>query len=100
MNRPIIKKFHPPKHIKDYPIGTSFQAGHLVEKNAGWRTIKPVIDYEKCVKCMICYLYCPEGTIFKENEKIQIDYDFCKGCGICAKECKAGSIQMVREERK
>ena len=80
---------------------TCWQAGHLVSKNAGWRTIRPQLDESKCVGCFQCYMQCPDGTIYKTNattSKLAIDYDFCKGCGICASSCKTGAITMVPEQ--
>ena len=69
-----------------------------VGKTGSWRTFKPVIDYTKCVKCLLCWLYCPEGVIIrKEDDSIEIDYEYCKGCGICAYECPRGAITMEEE---
>ncbi|KYH34600.1 pyruvate synthase subunit PorD [Clostridium tepidiprofundi DSM 19306] len=97
MNRPGVVKFQQPKTIDEYPIGSTCKAGHLVDKNAGWRTFKPVINYEKCVNCFRCFLLCPDGVIDKSEGKPVIDYDFCKGCGVCANECKLGAITMEKE---
>ncbi len=68
-------------------------------KTASWRTMRPVINYEKCIKCMICWKYCPEPAILIEDDKPVIDYEYCKGCGICAVECPKDAIDMVREGR-
>lgn len=81
---------------------TMYPAGHLVAVNAGWRNVRPVIDAQKCTGCLQCYLYCPDGTVFKEkggegSAAVAIDLDFCKGCGICAKVCKFDAIEMVAE---
>lgn len=81
----------------EVPSDTSFEAGYLVTKNSGWRSIRPIVDTEKCAGCMQCYLYCPDGVIFIENNKAVIDYDFCKGCGICKKICKLNAIEMEAE---
>jgi len=64
-----------------------------------WKTFKPVRDPEKCIKCLICPMICPDAAIkwSKTTEDIEFDYDFCKGCGICANECPAHAIKMVRE---
>lgn len=96
-NRPAVRNFPQPKHIKDYPTGPCFDAGYLVTTNAGWRTEKPLIDENKCIGCFLCYLYCPEGVIFKKDKTVDIDYDFCKGCGICASECPKQAITMIPE---
>ena len=98
MNRPKVKEFKKPNHIDDYPTGPGFDGGHLVDKNAGWRTFRPVIDKDICVNCLVCYMVCPDGTIFKSEDKVDVDYDFCKGCGVCANECKVNAIKMVKEE--
>lgn len=83
--------------LSDYPEATAYEAGHLATKNADWRTERPVILQEKCVGCMQCYLYCPDGTIVKDGNKVAVDYDFCKGCGVCYKMCKVGAIEMEAE---
>jgi len=67
-------------------------------KTGAWRVLKPVINYDKCIKCLICWLYCPEGSITVEEERPVIDYEYCKGCGICANECPVKAIEMMREE--
>lgn len=78
----------------------SYLGGHLVSKNAGWRNERPVLDLDACTGCLQCYLYCPDGAIYRRGdaaEPLAIDYDFCKGCGICAKACRFGAIGMIPE---
>ena len=83
---------------------TCFEAGHLVSKNAGWRSVRPVLDEAACTRCLLCYMQCPDGTIYKVADedarggiRLAVDYDFCKGCGVCAKACHCGAISMVPE---
>ncbi|BAX79740.1 4Fe-4S binding protein [Labilibaculum antarcticum] len=97
MNRPKKQEFKFPTHIDEYPTGPQYKAGFLPEINAGWRSVRPVIDHEACVFCLRCYLLCPDGTILKENGKIEFDMDYCKGCGVCAHECPTDAIKMVKE---
>lgn len=80
-------------------------------KTDKWRTQKPVIDYGSCIRCMICWKFCPdnaisyssEGNYAFPNDRIDgmeapvIDYDYCKGCGICSYECPKNSIEMIPE---
>ena len=117
MIRPKLQDYKAPQKLSEYPEATCYEAGHLVTKNAGWRNKKPVIQHDKCVGCLQCYLYCPDGVIRKASqtiaqavkaeeagknkktgiEKVAIDYDFCKGCGICSKICKLKAITMEVE---
>ena len=99
MNRPQVKKYIKPKHINDYPVGPSFDAGFLTSVNSGWRTEKPTICENTCIGCWHCYLCCPDGVILKNGKIIEIDYDFCKGCGICARICPKQAITMTKENK-
>ncbi|MCI8336595.1 MAG: 4Fe-4S binding protein [Peptococcaceae bacterium] len=101
MKTPYLRA-HTPKTFADIPEATAYEAGYLVTKNAGWRNMRPVIDQDKCIGCLQCYLYCPEGVIAKDTEnekKVKIDYDFCKGCGICRRMCKLDAIRMEAEKQ-
>jgi pyruvate ferredoxin oxidoreductase delta subunit len=64
-----------------------------------WRTFKPVRDKEKCNRCLMCHVFCPDGAIIwnSETEDIGFNYDYCKGCGICKNECPQEAIEMVLE---
>ena len=68
-------------------------------KTGDWRAQKPIFDLEKCIKCGLCYIYCPEGCIWQNAEgKFEADLFYCKGCGICAIECPKDVVTMVEEE--
>jgi pyruvate ferredoxin oxidoreductase delta subunit len=63
-----------------------------------WRAQKPIYDNTKCIKCGVCYIFCPEGCISQDEDGYFVaDLDYCKGCGICANECWPRAIKMVEE---
>lgn len=97
MKKPRLKEQIDYKNINEYPQGTYFEAGYLTDTNASWRVEKPVVDEDKCRNCLICYMYCPDGTITKGETCVEIDYDFCKGCGICQVECPFDAIRMEED---
>ena len=66
-------------------------------KTGDWRTLRPIVDENKCTNCLICWIYCPDTAIERAEKYIEINYDFCKGCGICASECPVHAIEMVEE---
>ncbi len=66
-----------------------------IKRTGAWRASTPVIDYSKCTRCMICFIYCPDACIsLDENLTPKIDYDNCKGCLICFTECPIKAIKV------
>lgn len=61
-----------------------------------WKTYTPILDLEKCTRCLICVMFCPDAAIrwVPEKKDIEFDMSFCKGCGICANECPTKAITM------
>jgi pyruvate ferredoxin oxidoreductase delta subunit len=87
--------------LKKYDVVTtiSYPKKGAMGKTGNWRVFKPILDKKKCVKCLRCWIYCPEGTIIRnKDDTIDIDYVYCKGCGICANVCNVKAIIMEREE--
>ncbi len=97
MDRPVPRPFVRPRKLAEYPVGPTFRAGHLTDVNAGMRTFRPVINREKCVRCLRCFLVCPDGAVDKSGRELEIDYNYCKGCGVCAYECRPRAITMEKE---
>lgn len=54
----------------DYAGSTCFTAGYLVSKNAGWRNTRPELRPDLCTMCLQCYLYCPDGCVYKVREPL------------------------------
>jgi 2-oxoacid:acceptor oxidoreductase delta subunit (pyruvate/2-ketoisovalerate family) len=69
------------------------------QRTGGWRTgVRPELDLARCVDCLLCWLYCPDGAFVLAGCALErIDLDVCKGCEICAEVCPAGAIAMVEE---
>lgn len=84
------------------------QTSSRANKTDSWRIQTPHIDYSSCIRCMICWKFCPDDALgisdspdlMSPNERISrlkapvIDLEHCKGCGICAFECPVNSIEM------
>ncbi|RUM92442.1 MAG: pyruvate ferredoxin oxidoreductase [Thermodesulfatator sp.] len=79
-------------HILEPGNSANFRTGD-------WRSQRPVTDKEKCIRCGMCWIFCPDMT-YKQDEEgyFEADMEYCKGCGICAHECPKDAITMVPEE--
>jgi len=86
---------------KDLEIGSIItEPGNASQyQTGGWRTQRRIYDTNRCIKCGICYIFCPEGCIEQTAEGyFDANLFYCKGCGICARECWPQAITMVEEE--
>lgn len=75
------------------------EPGSTAQYSTGdWRSQRPVWDFNKCIKCGMCYLSCPQSCIGQKEDKFfEANYYHCYGCGICAAECWPRAINMVEE---
>ena len=94
-----VDALHPWKEV---PLGCAIlEPGNArTFKTGDWRSkIRPVIDREKCIKCGMCWIFCPDMAYgHREDGYFDWNPDYCKGCGICARECPKDAISMIAEE--
>lgn len=66
------------------------------------KTWYPVIDYEKCIECGICFEHCKHGVYTKkENRPVVVQGENCvHGCRGCQNKCPAGAINYVGDDGK
>ena len=63
------------------------------------RSQRPVVNFETCTKCTLCWLNCPDGSFDVTPEgTYDADLNGCCGCGICEAVCPVENcITMVSE---
>ena len=71
-----------------------------VFKKFSTRTMRPVINFETCTKCTLCWLQCPDSCFDVTPEGLyDTDMESCCGCGVCEDVCPVPDcITMVNEE--
>jgi pyruvate ferredoxin oxidoreductase delta subunit len=92
------------KGWKEVPIGgvVDTPASSRSYATGAWRVTRPILDENKCINCMQCWLYCPDMAISGKiadgkTKMIGIDLKYCKGCGTCAVVCPVKAIDMKPE---
>ena len=87
---------------QELPIGGLIvNPGNSIAYPTGeWRTYRPIVDFDLCTHCMMCWLYCPDVSILVRDEKmVGFDYVHCKGCGICTEVCPVKAIHQEEESK-
>jgi 2-oxoacid:acceptor oxidoreductase delta subunit (pyruvate/2-ketoisovalerate family) len=85
----------------ELPLGGMVRPGDAIRpRTGGWRTgVKPVVELESCVNCLLCWLYCPDSAIKLDGTTfVGFDYDVCKGCELCSVVCAVDAIAMVVDD--
>ena len=78
--------------------------GYVPERNPYFkkfttRTMRPVIDFDKCVKCTLCWIQCPDSCFDVTPDGLyDANMESCCGCGVCEAVCPAKDcVTMVSE---
>ncbi len=68
-------------------------------KKFATRTMRPVIDFEICTKCTLCWLQCPDSCFdVTPTGHYDANMEACCGCGVCEAVCPVENcITMVNE---
>jgi len=72
---------------------------NAVFKKWATRTMRPVVDFEKCIKCTLCWLQCPDSCFDVTPDGFyDANLEACCGCGVCEAVCpEKGCVTMVNE---
>jgi len=72
-----------------------------VFKKWATRTMRPVVDFEKCIKCTLCWLQCPDSCFDVTPDGFyDANLEACCGCGVCEAVCpEKGCVTMVNESQ-
>ncbi|MCX5901805.1 MAG: 4Fe-4S binding protein [Proteobacteria bacterium] len=85
------------KTFKQEKVGCQLlEAGKAQPYTPGTKPqLGPVWDKSLCVRCALCYIYCPDAAISRQEDGYyDVDIKLCKGCGICHRECWFGAVSM------
>ena len=69
-------------------------------KKFSTRSMRPVINFDTCTKCTLCWLNCPDTCFdITPDGFYDANMEACCGCGVCEAVCPvADCVTMVNEE--
>lgn len=80
------------------------EGSYKAERNPNYqsfttRTNRPLIDFNSCRQCGLCWLHCPDSAFdITPDGFYNVDLEYCNGCGICEVICPVkGCISMLPE---
>ena len=70
-----------------------------VFKKFSTRSMRPVIDFDTCIKCTLCWLQCPDTCFDVTPDGLyDANMEACCGCGVCEAVCPVPDcVTMVNE---
>ncbi len=92
--------------IPAIPVGKPVEdgRGYRPERNPYFkkfssRTMRPVVDFDTCVKCTLCWIQCPDSCFDVTPDGLyDANMEACCGCGVCEAVCPVKDcITMVNE---
>jgi pyruvate ferredoxin oxidoreductase delta subunit len=82
-------------------LGPGGQARNPDFQRGTSKTERPVVRFDLCTKCTLCWQLCPDGSFDPTEDGLyDVNYPYCSGCGKCAEVCPVKDcIVMVNELR-
>jgi pyruvate ferredoxin oxidoreductase delta subunit len=65
------------------------------------KTQRPVVRFDICTKCTLCWYDCPDEVFDPTTEGLyDVNYEYCTGCGRCAEVCPVEDCIVMVDELK
>ena len=99
--------------IPSIPAGHGFEdptshavGGYRPDRNPTFkkfttRTMRPVVNFDTCIKCTLCWLHCPDSCFDVTPDNLyDANMQACCGCGVCEAVCPVKEcVTMVNESQ-
>ena len=85
-----------PRHFE---IGPRGQSRNESFKRGTTKSQRPVIRFDLCTKCTLCWVECPDQCFdMTSDEYYDVEYEYCVGCGKCAQVCPVKECIVMVDE--
>jgi pyruvate ferredoxin oxidoreductase delta subunit len=106
---PVLPKWHEFEEggvvVKAVPrgfqLGPRGQTRNDAFKRGTTKTHRPVVRFDLCIKCTLCWLDCPDECFDPTDDGLyDVDYEVCVGCHKCAAVCPVPECIVMVDELK
>ena len=96
---PSIAQGHQMEDPQNGQAGGYQPARNPTFKKFSTRTMRPVVNFDTCIKCTLCWLQCPDSCFDVTPEGLyDANMEACCGCGVCEAVCPVNEcVTMVNE---
>jgi pyruvate ferredoxin oxidoreductase delta subunit len=96
---PAIPRGHQMKDPNTGEMGGFQPERNPTFKKFTTRTMRPVVDFDTCIKCTLCWLQCPDSVFDVTPDGLyDANMEACCGCGVCEAVCPVSNcVTMVNE---
>jgi pyruvate ferredoxin oxidoreductase delta subunit len=86
---------------RSFEVGPRGQSRNEQFKRGTTKSMRPVVRFDLCTKCTLCWLECPDQCFDPTADGYyDVHYEYCTGCNKCAQVCPIDEcIVMVDELR-
>ena len=103
---PVLPKWHEfeegivvPAVKRGFEMGPRGQSRNSQFKRGTTKTQRPLVRFDLCTKCTLCWLECPDECFDPTHDGLyDIDYQYCVGCGKCAEICPVRECIVMVDE--
>jgi len=106
---PVLPKWHEfeeggvvvPAVKRGFKMGPRGQNRNEMFKRGTTKTERPVVRFDLCIKCTLCWLDCPDECFDPTDDGLyDIHFEFCTGCHKCAAVCPVPECIVMVDELK
>ena len=84
---------------RGFQLGPLGQSRNEQFKRGTTKTQRPVVRFDLCTKCTLCWLECPDECFDQTKEgHYDVAYEYCVGCGKCAQICPVDECIVMVDE--
>ncbi len=84
---------------REFKMGPRGLGRNLDYKRGTSKTQRPVVRFDICTKCTLCWYECPDECFDPTPDGLyDVNYEYCTGCGRCAEVCPVNECIVMVDE--